>query len=145
MKKVFSGHLTLVLILMAVTGFSLFILEEIEVEISINGVVCNHTSTNLWLALTRRSRPRTHVLAPGHCTNFFTEDAEAIWGKECVADSCKYQAWKLGAGRFDVYEAAGSPSGMVLRIKGLGAGSSWHITEEWPKPDLSSISYSLVK
>lgn len=152
MRKIFSGHLILVLILMAVMGLTvvtarrgLRILKEKRDKISINGIVCNHASTDLWLAVTRRRDPRIYVLAPSRCTNFFTEDAEAIWGKECAADSCKYQAWKLGAGRFDVYEVADSPAGEILRIRGWGIGSSWHITEEWPKPDLSSIGYSLVK
>lgn len=152
MRKLFSGHLILVLLLIAVLSLTavagrrgLRILREKRDKIAINGIVCNHTSTDLWLAVTRRRNPRIYVLTPSRCTNFFTEDAEAIWGKECTVDSCNYQAWKLGVGRFDVYEAAASPSGAILRIKGWGAGSSWHITEEWPKPDLSSISYSLVK
>lgn len=152
MKKIFSGHLILVLILMAVMGLTavtarrgLRILKEKRDKISIHGIVCNHSSADLWLAVTRRRRPRIYVLAPDRCTNFFTEDAEAIWGKECTNSSCEYQAWKLGVGRFDVYNAADSPSGVVLRIIGWGAGSSWHVTEEWPKPDLSAIRYSLVK
>jgi hypothetical protein len=152
MRKIFSGHLIFVLILMAVLGLTagtarrgLRILKEKRDKISIHGIVCNHSSTDLWLAVTRRRNPRVYVLAPDRCTNFFTEDAEAIWGKECINGSCEYQAWKLGVGRFDVYEAADSPSGLVLRIIGWGAGSSWHITEGWPKPDLSAISYSLVK
>lgn len=152
MRKLFFGHLILVLLLIAVLSLTavagrrgLRILREKRDKIAINGIVCNHTSTDLWLAVTRRRNPRIYMLAPSRCTNFFTEDAEAIWGKKCAVDSCNYQAWKLGVGRFDVYDAAASPSGAILRIKGWGAGSSWHITEEWPKPDLSSISYSLVK
>jgi hypothetical protein len=126
-------------------GFLLLIIKESDIDVAVNGVVCNHSSADLWLAVTRRQRPRLYVLAPGHCTNFLTEDAEAIWGKECEVEPCKYQAWKLGIGVFDVYEPVHSPSSLVLRIRGLGAGSSWHITADWPKPELSSIKYSLVR
>lgn len=152
MRRIFSGHLILVLILASIMGLTAVagrrgwrILKEKKDKISIHGMVCNHTSTDLWLAVTRKRRPRLYVLPPGRCTNFFAEDAEAVWGKECTADSCQYQAWKLGVGRFDLYDAGASPSGAILRIEGWGVGSSWHITEEWPKPDLSTIGYSLVK
>lgn len=126
-------------------GFLLLLIKESDINVSVNGMVCNHSSTDLWLAVTKVRRPKIYTLAPGHCTNFFTEDAEAIWGKECEVEPCRYQAWKLGIGLFDVYEAAHSPSSAVLRIRGLGAGSSWHITADWPKPELSSIKYSLVR
>ncbi|HET6821222.1 MAG TPA: hypothetical protein VFH34_01170 [Anaerolineales bacterium] len=152
MRKIFSGHLILVLVLVAVLGMTavtarrgLRILREKRDKLAIHGIVCNHTSTDLWLAVTKKRNPKIYVLAPSRCTNFFAEDAEAIWGKECTADSCNYQAWKLGVGRFDVYEVANSSSSVVLRIIGWGAGSGWHITADWPKPDLSSIGYSLVK
>jgi hypothetical protein len=135
----------LFLILAAVLVLTYIILEEIEVEVSINGVVCNHSSTGVWLAVSEGQRTRTSSLAPGQCTNFFREDVEAIWGKACSTDACGYQAWKLGAGRFVIYDDTTSPSGSVLRIEGWGAGSSWHITGDWPKPELSSIGYSLVK
>lgn len=132
-------------ILVAVTGLGFFMLEESEVHLSINGVVCNYSSTNVWLALSKGERTGAYALAPNQCTDMFTQDVEAIWGKDCTADSCSYQAWKLRAGRFNVYDEAKSTAGSVLRIRGWGAGSHWQITEDWPKPDLSSIGYSLVK
>jgi hypothetical protein len=145
MMKKLSTKLILVTVLVLVTGLGFIILEESEIEVSINGVVCNHSSTGVWLTMSEGERTSTYSLAPGQCTNFFGQDVEAIWGKDCSTDSCRYQAWKLGAGRFTVYNDAESPAGSVLRISGWGAGSRWHITEDWPKPDLSSIGYSLVK
>jgi hypothetical protein len=145
MRNRLSTELVLVTILVAVTSLGFFILEEGEVHLSINGVVCNHSSTDVWLALSKGENTGTYALAPAQCTDILRQDVEAIWGKECSMDSCRYQAWKLRAGRFIVSDDAESPAGSVLRISGWGAGSSWHITEDWPKPDLSSISYSLVK
>jgi hypothetical protein len=135
----------LFLILAVALVLAYVILEESEIEIAINGVVCNYSSTGIWLAVSKGERTRTSSLAPGLCTNFFSEDVEAVWGRECGTDACGYQAWKLGAGRFVIYDDTTSPSGSVLRIKGWGAGSNWHITSDWPKPQLSSIGYSLVK
>jgi hypothetical protein len=145
MMKKLSTKLILVTVLVLVTGLGFIILEESEIEVSINGVVCNQSSNDVWLAMSLGERTATYSLMPGQCTNFFGQDVEAIWGKDCSTDSCRYQAWKLGAGRFTVYNDAESPAGSVLRISGWGAGSRWHITEDWPKPDLSSIGYSLVK
>jgi hypothetical protein len=145
MRKKLSRKLILVTILVAVTSLGFFILEESEVNVSINGVVCNHSSTNIWLALSKGESTGTYSLAPDQCTNIFRQDVEAIWGKDCSTDSCRYQAWKLGAGRFIVSNDTESVTGSVLRISGWGAGSRWHITEDWPKPDISSIEYSLVK
>jgi hypothetical protein len=145
MLRKLSTKLVLVTILVAATGLGFFILEESETEVAINGVVCNHSSTDVWLAMSEGENQRAYSLAPGRCTNFFKQDAEAIWGRDCSSDPCHYQAWKLGAGRFAVYDDVDSASGFVLRIQGWGAGSSWHITEEWPKPEISSIDYSLVK
>lgn len=145
MMKNLSTKLILVTALVAVTGLGFFILEESETEVSINGVVCNHSSSEIWLATSQGERTGTSSLAPGQCTDFFRQDVEAIWGKNCSTSACRYQAWKLGAGRFSVYDEAESASSLVLRIKGWGAGSRWHVTEDWPKPELSSIGYSLVK
>jgi hypothetical protein len=145
MWKKLSGKLILVTILVAITSLGFFILEESEVHVSINGVVCNHSSTDVWLALSKGENTDAYSLAPNHCTNIFRQDVEAIWGKDCSTDPCHYQAWKLGAGRFTVSNNAASSTEVVLRISGWGAGSSWHITEDWPKPDLSAIGYSLVK
>jgi hypothetical protein len=145
MMQKLSTKLILITVLVAITGLGFFILEESETEVSINGVLCNHSSTDVWLALTEGERTGAFSLAPGQCTNFFQQDAEAIWGRDCSTDPCSYQAWKLGAGRFAVYDSAESDSGLVLRIRGWGAGSRWHVTEDWPKPELSSIGYSLVK
>ena len=145
MMQRLSTKLILITVLVAVTGLGFFMLEESETEISINGVVCNRSSTGLWLALTEGERTGTFLLAPDQCTDFFKQDAEAIWASDCSTDPCQYQAWKLGAGRFVVYDEATSGSDMVLRIKGWGAGSRWHVTEDWPKPELSSLTYSLVR
>ena len=136
--------LILVTILVAVTSLGFFILEESETELSINGVLCNHSSMGVWLAMSEGERTSNYALAPGQCTNFFGQDAEAIWGRDCNTDPCHYQAWKLGAGRFSVVDDTNS-SGSVLRIRGWGAGSRWRVSEDWPKPDLSSINYLLVK
>jgi hypothetical protein len=140
-----STRLIIATILVAFLSLGFIILEEGETEVSINGVVCNHSSADLWLAVTEVENPENYMLESGDCTNFFKQDAEAIWGKECIRASCTYQAWKLGAGRFDVYEDANSSSSVVLRIEGWGAGSRWHITRDWPKPKLSAIDYSLVR
>jgi hypothetical protein len=143
--KSLSTKLILVTLLVAVTGLGFFILEESETEVSINGVVCNYSSTNIWLAMSEGERTRASSLAPERCTNFFRQDVEAIWGRDCSTDPCQYQAWKLRVGRFAIYDEVQSTRGTVLRIEGWGAGSSWHITEVWPKPELSSIDYSLVR
>lgn len=140
-----SKKLILITVLVAILGIGFIILEESETEISINGVLCNHSSTEVWLATSEGERTGTSSLDPGQCTNFFQQDVEAIWGRDCNTDPCSYQAWKLGAGRFTVYDEAESDSGSVLRISGWGAGSRWHVTEDWPKPELSSLHYSLVK
>ena len=145
MMQKLSTKLILVTVLVAFTGLGFFMLEESEAQVSINGVLCNHSSTDVWLALTEGERTGAYSLAPGQCTNFFRQDAEAIWGRTCSTDPCSYQAWKLGAGHYSVYNDAPSASGLVLRIEGWGAGSRWHVTEDWPKPELSSIGYSLVK
>jgi hypothetical protein len=145
MMKKLSTKLILITILVAVAGLGFLILEESEVNVSINGVACNYSSSDVWLAMSLGERTATYSLTPGQCTNMFRQDVEAIWGKDCSMDPCIYQAWKLGAGRFAIYNEAESAAGSMLRIRGWGAGSSWHITEDWPKPKLSYIHYSLVK
>ena len=120
---------------------ALYFLARQEMTISRNGGVCNYSSVSIWLTVTESGRQRAYSLPSGSCTNLHAQDAEAIWGRTCDTDPCTYQAWKVGAGRFDVYNDAGS----ILRIKGWGVGSRWHITRDWPKPDLSSISYSLIR
>jgi|SRR5687768_8970712 len=145
MRKKLSRKLIIVTILVAITSLGFFILEESETEVSINGVVCNYSSTDVWLAMSEGERTGTYSLPPSRCTNFFRQDVEAIWGKDCSTNSCTYQAWKLRIGRFTVYDDAESPRGSILRIEGWGAGSRWQITEDWPKPELSSVNYLLVK
>jgi len=120
MMKKLSTKLILITVLLVVTGLGFIILKESETEVSINGVVCNHSSTGVWLAMSEGERTGTYSLAPGQCTNFFNQDAEAIWGKDCSTGSCSYQAWKLRVGRFSVYDDAVSASGSVLRIEGWG-------------------------
>lgn len=145
MMEKLSTRLFTITLFLVFFGLGFYILEESETEVSINGVVCNHSSTGVWLAMSEGERQKAYSLAPGQCTDFFKQDAEAIWGRDCSMDPCEYQAWKLGAGRFAVEDDPTSPSKFVLRINGWGAGSSWHITEDWPRPKLSSISYSLVR
>ena len=144
MRKL-STKLILITALVAVTGLGFFILEESETEVSINGVVCNQSSSDIWLAMSEGERTGVSALAPGACTDFFSQDVEAIWGRDCSTDPCSYQAWKLRVGRFSVYDDTASAAGPILRIRGWGAGSRWQITEDWPKPELASIRYSLVK
>ena len=112
---------------------------------SLNGEVCNYSSNRLWLTVTESNRQKAYSLLPGHCTNVFTQDVEAIWGRDCNIDPCKYQAWKLSAGHFKVYNDVDSHSGEVLRIDGWGVESRWHIAPTWPRPDLSSVNYSLIR
>jgi len=135
--------LFIVTILLCLMTLGLLALEGMEV--SLNGGVCNYSSSNIWLTVTESSRQKAYPLQAGACTNVSTQDVEAIWGRDCNTDPCKYQAWKLGAGRFELYNAGDSPLGSILRIKGWGAGSRWHITRAWPKPELSTINYSLVR
>lgn len=143
MTRKLSTRLIIVTVLLAFTGLGFFILEESETEVSINGVVCNRSSADVWLTVSEGERHATDSLAPGHCTDFFKQDVEAIWGSDCTTGACQYQAWKVSAGRFEVYND--STAGSTLRIKGWGAGSRWHITADWPKPELSALNYSLVK
>ena len=144
MLRKYSITLLIAAILVGLMGLAFTMVEEGAAEVSINGVVCNHSSTGVWLSVSEGERQKSYALAPDHCTNFFKQDAEAIWGNDCSFDPCHYQAWKVSLGRFDVEDEATS-TGSVLRIRGWGAGSRWHITWDWPKPDLSVINYSLVK
>ena len=135
-------------LLMTMIGLGLMALSLLSINaiaVSLNGGVCNYSSGSIWLTVTESSRQKAYSLSPGHCTNVFTQDAEAIWGRNCHTDPCKYEAWKVGAGRFDVKDEGDSRLGSVLRIKGWGAGSRWHIARTWPKPDLASITYLLIR
>ena len=138
-----SNELIVVPIAMILMVLSVFVLQTAKV--SLNGRVCNHSSREVWLTVTESGRQRARALMPGQCTDVSTQDAEAIWGSDCSTEPCQYQAWKVGAGHYDIRNDRDSPSGSVLRIHGWGAGGSWHITREWPRPDISSIQYSLVK
>ena len=140
-----STKLFMITIFLVFFGLGFMLFEEGETNVSINGVVCNRSSIGVWLTMSEGERHSTHSLAPGQCTNFFKQDAEAIWGKDCRSDPCQYQAWKVSAGRFEVFNTEESSRGAVLRIEGWGARSRWHVTEDWPKPDLSSVNYLLVK
>ena len=112
---------------------------------SMNGGVCNDSSSNIWLTITESNRQKAYSLPAGHCTNVFTQDAEAIWGRDCTTDPCKYQAWKLGAGHFVVDNYGASSLGPILLIRGWGAGSRWRIASTWPRPALASLTYSLIR
>ena len=113
--------------------------------ILLHGNVCNYSSTDIWLTLSESGMQTPSQLAPGECTNFFTQDAEAIWGRDCHAGPCQHQAWKVSAGRFRVYDEENSSPETVLRIDGWGARSRWEVSEEWIKPSLSSVNYSLTR
>jgi hypothetical protein len=145
MTKRFTDLLMLPITLgvLGLMAMGLFAMQTMT--ISLNGRVCNESSSPIWLTVTELGRQKAYSLPPGDCTDVLTQDAEAIWGKNCETNPCKYQAWKVSAGRFDVDNDGASVFGSVLRIKGWGAGSHWHITQEWPKPGLSAIDYSLVR
>ena len=135
----------LLIVLIPMGMMALCFLAMQTMTASLNGEVCNDSSSNIWLTVTESSRQKAYALPPGHCTNIFTQDAEAIWGRDCNADPCKYQAWKLGAGHFEVDNYGVSSLSSILLIKGWGAGSRWHIAPTWPRPDLSSMDYSLIR
>lgn len=124
---------------------SLSIVTLLGLAILFHGGVCNHSTTEIWLTVSRSQWQSVAPLGPGQCTNVLVLDADAIWGSDCSSGSCHYQAWKVGAGRFDVYNDGSTKVSPVLRIDGWGAGSQWRISEEWPKPDLAEVDYSLVK
>ena len=132
-------------LLVCLIALGIFILDEMETELSLNSVACNASPTQIWLTITESGNKKAFSLPPGTCTDFFTQDAEAIWGNDCSAGTCRYQAWKVGAGRFTVEPGGNSSSAVILQIKGWGAGSRWQIASDWPKPELSSVNYSLVR
>lgn len=140
--KHFTKLLWMVLPLVLIT-LAFFTIEAMTA--SLNGGVCNTSSNNIWLTVTESSRQKAYSLPPGHCTNVFTQDAEAIWGKDCNVDPCRYQAWKLSAGHFKVDNYGNSSLGSILLIRGWGVGSRWRIAPTWPRPDLSSVTYSLTR
>ena len=123
---------------------ALSVVALLGLGILLHGRVCNYSTTDIWLTVSHADRQSAAPLGPGQCTNVLVLDADAIWGSDCSSNPCRYQAWKVGAGRFDVYNDGGTELSSVLRIDGWGAGSQWSISEEWPKPDLSTINYSLV-
>jgi hypothetical protein len=137
-----SMDLIMVPLAMIMMVLGVFALQT--VKISLNGRVCNHSSKKIWLTVTESGRQKAFPLASGQCTDD-SQDAKSIWGSDCRTGNCQYQAWKVGAGHYDVKNGGSTVSGAVLRIHGWGAGSSWHITREWPKPELSSIHYLLVR
>lgn len=140
-----SCMLTIVTILLGYMGSSFLTRVKGEVKIAIRGVVCNYSSIDIWLTVTESRKLKPYTLHPGYCTDVRRQDVEAIWGRTCNTDACEYQAWKLGIGRYRVFDDGDTLLGSILRIKGWGAGSGWHITGGWPKPDLLTINYSLVK
>lgn len=135
----------LLMVMIPLGAITLGLLTMHTITASLNGGVCNDSSNNIWLTVTESSRQKAYSLPPGHCTNVFTQDVEAIWGRDCNTDPCKYQAWKLGAGHFEVDNVDASSLGSVLLIRGWRVGSYWHITPTWPRPDLASITYSLTR
>jgi hypothetical protein len=124
---------------------ALSVLALLGLGILLHGGVCNYSTTDIWLTVSRSERQSVVPLGAGQCTNVLLLDADAIWGSDCSRGPCHYQAWKVGAGRFDVYDDGSSEVSPVLRIDGWGAGSQWRISEDWPKPNLAEVDYSLVK
>jgi len=135
----------LLLVMIPLGTITLGILMIPAMTASLNGCVCNDSSRNIWLTVTESNKQKAYSLPPGHCTNVFTQDAEAIWGRDCNTDPCQYQAWKLGAGHFEVDNQEVSSLGSILLIRGWGAGSRWRIAPTWPRPALASVTYSLTR
>ena len=138
-----STKLLVGIIPLSLIVLSFFVMQSITVLL--NGKVCNHSSNRIWLTMTESGRKKASLLSAGQCTNGFKQDAEAIWGKACSSGPCKFQAWKVAAGHFDIETSEASYSNSVLRIKGWGVGSRWHIAPNWPGPDLSMINYTLIR
>jgi hypothetical protein len=138
-----SADLRTGLIVLGVVALAVLTLQGLQ--IIVHGGICNYSTTDIWLTVSGSGRPRVSSLHPGQCTDIVSQDADAIWGRDCSTGPCRYQAWKVGAGRFDVYDDQAFALTPILRIDGWGAGSRWRISEDWPKPDLASINYSLVK
>jgi hypothetical protein len=136
-------RLLLVIIPLALIPLGFLTMQAMTV--SLNGGVCNDSSHKIWLTLTESGRQKAYSLPSGHCTNVFTQDAEAIWGRDCSMDPCKYRAWKVGAGHFEVDDYGVSSLGSILLIRGWGVGSHWRIAPTWPRPELASITYSLTR
>jgi hypothetical protein len=135
-------------LIVAIIPLSLIILSFLvmkSITVMLNGQVCNHGSNPIWLTVTESGRKKAYSLSPEQCTDVFTQDAEAVWGKDCSTEPCKVQAWKVAAGHFDIEDHGASHSDPVLQIKGWGVGSRWHISSNWPEPDLSTIHYRLVR
>ena len=135
----------LLMIMIPLGSITIGILMIPAMTASLNGGVCNTSSNNIWLTVTESNRQKAYSLPSGHCTNVFTQDAEALWGRDCDTDPCKYQAWKLGAGHFEVDNYGASSLGSILLIRGWRAGSRWRIAPTWPRPDLASVTYSLTR
>lgn len=143
--KIPPWKIWMAVLLVCLIAIGIFILDEMETELSLNSVACNYSSTGIWLTITESGNKKAYSLPPGGCTDFFQQDAEAIWGSDCSAGPCQYQAWKVGAGRFTVENGGDASSGTPLQIRGWGAGSRWQIASDWPKPELASLDYSLVR
>jgi hypothetical protein len=144
LSKRFINLLLISIFLSLMTSCSFNIQAKRVRKILRNGEVCNYSSHPVWLTLTESGRQQAYSLSPGNCTDISTQDAEAIWGKICNADPCSYQAWKVGAGHFGIFDDESS-AGFLLRIKGWGMGSGWHISRRWPRPELFTIDYSLER
>jgi hypothetical protein len=138
-----SADLRIGLMVLGWITLSLLVLQGLE--IMLHGAICNYSTKDIWLTVSGSGRQRVSSLGPGQCTDLFTQDADAIWGNDCTENPCRYQAWKVGAGRFDVRDDERSTIAPVLRIDGWGAGSRWRISEDWPRPNLDSVNYSLVR
>jgi hypothetical protein len=124
MTKYSTKRFAVTIFFLGLFALGFLILDEFEIELPLNSVACNYSSTEIWLTVTESGFKKANSLPPGDCTSLLTQDAEAIWGQDCSTDPCGYQAWKVGAGRFEVYDDADSPTGFVLRIKGWGAAGT---------------------
>ena len=122
-------------------------------HLSGRGRVCNQSSVNIWLLVEKiplgqlSGNWQLETLVPRSCTSLATQDVEAIWGRQCNSTDCWHQAWKIGDGFFSVSDGTVSPipPGLVLQISGAGIKSAWFIDENWPKPNLYSIEYELIR
>ena len=143
--RIMKRFRTLFLVIVPVSLITLGFVTLQTIMASRNGGVCNESSQIVWLTLTESGRQKAYSLPPGYCTHVFTQDAEAIWGRVCDTNPCRYQAWKVGAGHFEVADHGDSSVGSILVIRGWGAGSRWRMAPTCPRPDLTSITYSLIR
>ena len=64
------------------------------------GVVYNCSSVTIWLTIEQAGRWQVVALSPGRCTNVFTQNVEAIWGRQIqhswIVLVPSVEAWRRG-------------------------------------------------